>query len=65
MKARDVIGKRVVAIKQQRFYDQRSASWLNHLDWIKFDDGTVLSLLALETDVEPYVCPTIIKLTKP
>lgn len=65
MRASDIVGKRVKAIKQQRFDmlhgETTRKVMATHLDWIEFEDGTLLMLSALETDLEPYVQAVVVK----
>lgn len=55
MRARDVVGKRIVAVRQQRFKPRRYGDVRTALCSLALDDGTVLSFQACEGDAEPYV----------
>lgn len=63
MKARDLIGRKIVSVEQQRFHD--NGEWCVNLDSLTLDNGTIVSFLALETQegggFEPYVRATAIK----
>lgn len=61
MRARDVIGRRIVGVRQQRVRSPSGRS-VYHLDALVLDDGTVVNLdvVALEDDagaVEATVWP--------
>jgi len=54
MRARDAIGRRVVAVKQTRTHDGRDAfHW--HLVAIVLDDGTRLVPSVVETNTGEYI----------
>lgn len=57
MKAADIVGKRVASIDQERmpYEPYRTGERLYHLHSITFTDGTVLRLVALESEFEPFV----------
>jgi len=62
MRSRDIVGKRVVRVHQTRFKPREHSGEIGiSLDWVEFDDETVLSFYAAESDVEPYVTGTFIK----
>lgn len=55
MKSRDVIGKRIVAVHQTRFWDGTVDQMTVGTDAIELEDGTIIYLMAHETETEPYV----------
>jgi len=60
MKARDVIGRRIVAIGQERFTPRENESrQAISFNWISLDNGTVISFCAHESDDSPYVEATV------
>jgi len=62
MKARDVIGRRIVAIGQSRFKPRdNDKTQVISFDWIALDNGTVISFCAHESDGAPYTEATLIK----
>lgn len=55
MRARDVKGKTVERIVQQRFWNAQVGQFSYDLQVIYFTDGSRLQLHASETEMEPYV----------
>lgn len=52
MKVRDVVGKRIVAIRQERVATGRGKGWCWDVQAIELEDGTVLILDTVETEFE-------------
>jgi hypothetical protein len=61
VKARDVVGRRIVRVNQTRFYNRQYNEFVHVLDSIWLDDGTRLVLVAQEDDYEPYVVGLVAK----
>lgn len=61
MKARNVIGKKIVAVNQERVFDARTKKWFFNVRSIQLDDGTRLIPLTVELDddygIEVLVAP--------
>jgi|KBSMisStaDraftv2_1062788.scaffolds.fasta_scaffold09319_9 hypothetical protein len=55
MRARGVVGHKIVAIKQERFYNTMTQQWTYELQSITLDNGLRIILMAHETEQEPYV----------
>ena len=64
MKARDVIGRRIVRIRQERFRNKNTGCLAISLCWIELDDGTLISFHAAESHVDPYVDAMLTKTSK-
>lgn len=64
MKARDIIGKKVVAVHQTRFYNSHIGVMDINLKSIDFDDGSSIVFSAFETETEPGVGVTFFKSKK-
>lgn len=50
MRARDVLGKRIVGIEQWRFSPGRSRSMCTNVHCFVLEDGTRISPITIETD---------------
>lgn len=62
MKARDIVGRRIVAIGQEQFKRRECQSDREtSFNWIKLDNETVISFCAHESDGGPYVAATVNK----
>jgi len=55
VKARDVVGRRIVGVRQQRFYDQELRQWATELTAIELDNGALLKVMSIAHGEEPYV----------
>lgn len=55
MQSRDVIGKRIVGIEQERFWDVTTASWAASITAILLEGGSRILLSAHESEDAPYV----------
>ena len=55
MRARDVVGKRIVEIRQMKFWDERTRSQRVHFAAMVLDDGTWIDFTANESEHDPYV----------
>jgi hypothetical protein len=64
MKARDVVGKKIVGINQQRFYNRNTGRSEVGLDSIILDDGTTIIVGAAESHFEPFVWCDAVKTKK-
>jgi hypothetical protein len=49
MRARDIVGKKVERVEQQRFWNQETHDWCVSLESLVFTDGTVLYFGTTET----------------
>lgn len=73
MKARDVIGRRIVGVRQQRVTTriiggygvegdgskEAESAWA--VDALELDNGKILILMAIETDTDPVVTAWVAK----
>jgi hypothetical protein len=59
VKARDVVGRKIVAVDQNRFWDERAGGWIFEVRALVLDNGARVypSVVELECDyaVEMYV----------
>jgi hypothetical protein len=56
LRARDVIGRRIVAVRQQRFSNYDHLGQMGYeLQALVLDNGRSIYFSAVETEVEPYV----------
>ncbi len=55
MRARDVVGRRIVAIHQTRIQPGQYRAMVTNLDWIKLDNGTILTFDVAEGDCEYFI----------
>lgn len=64
MKSRDVVGRKIVAIKQDRYYSATAQGVVHDLQWLELDDGSRIMFSALHSgndDGEPYVDAQCVK----
>lgn len=62
IRARDIIGRRIVAVKQQRFSNYEHLGEMGYsLDWLELDDGSAIYFSAVETEAEPFVEASLVK----
>lgn len=61
MKARDVVGHRIVKVRQERFWNPQIGETVWGINSITLDNGAVIILIAHETDQEPYVAARLVK----
>jgi hypothetical protein len=52
MKARQVVGRRIVAIEQERVWDSRCGRWIYHTAGITLDNGALLVPTVAELEVD-------------
>jgi fibrillarin-like rRNA methylase len=52
MKARQVVGRRIVAIEQERVWNPRRCAWIYHVAAIVLDNGAVLVTGVEELDAD-------------
>jgi hypothetical protein len=64
MKAKDVVGKRIVAIRQTRFFDKQCGTPAVELNAIELEGGALIILHAAESEFEPYVTAAVRKTKK-
>lgn len=56
MRAREVVGRKIIKVVQQKFCPRSHDSQVAvSLEEIHLDDGRIIFLTALESDNEPYV----------
>lgn len=63
MRARDIVGRRIVRVEQQR-YDTRCGEVQWQILWLELDNGTRVVLHPEETEYEPIVTATVVKRAK-
>lgn len=61
MKARDLTGRRITRVNQHRFYNAHLKRWEVELLSIELDDGSRISLDAIETIEHPAVTAAHVK----
>lgn len=61
MKARDAVGKRIVKVNQQRFFNSNIGQMDCCVDSLELDDGTILILSAFDTESDIAVSIKAIK----
>lgn len=54
MRARDVVGRRIVRVDHERFYDEHAGKTVTVVSRIVLDNGTILYPTASEGEYEPY-----------
>ncbi len=59
MRARDAVGRTIVAVEQERFTDQRGRHV--HVDAFVLDNGTRLVLHPQEAENDPYVSVIVVR----
>ena len=64
MKKSDVIGRRIVGVRQERFWNEHTGSWSVSLEALVLDNGSIISLSAFESETEPYTSARVVKPTK-
>lgn len=52
MRARDVVGKRIVKVNQHQFYNEHTGHMDNCVDSLELDNGTVIWPVTIEQDAE-------------
>lgn len=55
MKARDVVGRKIVGIHQTRIWDTEQQQWEINLDSIQLDNGTSILLMTHEIPYDSIV----------
>lgn len=60
MRARDIVGKRIVKVKQTRFWNEHLQSFDVQFDSIELDNGTMVYFMCVETETEP-ACVTVVQ----
>lgn len=61
MRARDVVGRRVVAVEQQRVWDQGTGGWVVHVHALVLDNGARLAPVVLELEDDYAVELLVVK----
>jgi len=60
MRARDVIGKRIVAVRQQRVWNDHLGQFIDDLAAIELEGGREIRVLAVETETEPLIASYVV-----
>jgi hypothetical protein len=60
MKAKDVVGRRVVKVHQQRVWDKNFGAHRWSVDGLEMDNGAFLLLQPRATDSDLYVCGVVV-----
>lgn len=55
MRARDVVGRKIVAVRQHRFYCRHVGGMVTSVDAFVLDDGRFIALVPQETEGDLYV----------
>lgn len=61
MRARDVVGRKIVGVRQVRFWSAHTNSWAVSLEAIELDNGAVIALHAFDTQDGSAVEGQVIK----
>ena len=59
MRARDIVGRTVVAVEQNRFWDESTGEFAWSVETLILDNGSRVNLIALEGGFQPYVHVTV------
>lgn len=65
VKTKDVVGRKIVRVEQQRFFNDHTKSWDVSVDALVLDNGTIISLTACESETEPFVTARLVKRETP
>lgn len=61
MKSRDIVGRRIVAVEQTRFYNSHTQTTDVQLDWLELDNGARVIFVPNETETGAYVTGDVVK----
>ena len=58
MRTRDVVGRKIVALKQTRLWNENTGSWVVDFQWLELDNGTRLYPVPVEVpgDIATELC---------
>ena len=59
MKSRDVIGRTIVAVEQERFWNESTNQSDVYVTAFLLDNGKRVNLIALDDGYDPYVVVTV------
>lgn len=48
MRTRDAVGRKIVALKQERLWNENTGSWVVDVQWLELDNGTRLHPMPVE-----------------
>lgn len=52
MKINKIVGKKIVRVDQERFWNKHTGSWAVHCERIVLEDGSTLIFHVIETETE-------------
>lgn len=61
MKSRDVVGRRIVEVRQQRYFNRWSCLWQVKVGSIVLDDGAVIVLSVQQDEDDAFVQAVVLK----
>lgn len=61
MNAKEVVGKKIVKVYQQKFWNTHVGAWDVSIDALELDNGTMISFTACESETEPFVTAQVVK----
>jgi hypothetical protein len=61
MKTRDVVGRTIVRIEQERFWNDHTASWCVHVKGFELDNGSYIHFSTTETGSDYATEATVTK----
>lgn len=61
MKSRNVIGKRIIGVRQKRFYNKHVGCMCTEIYALVLEDGTEIRPIAYEREYEMYVDAIVYK----
>jgi hypothetical protein len=61
MKSRDVVGRTIIEVKHERWYDRQAGGWKTTVSYIRLSDGSRLVPHAFETTMDPAADILIVK----
>ena len=64
MRARDVVGKRVVRVLQERVWNTHLGMWVGNVTGFVLDNGTVVSLNVVEDDYGYQIEASVVRVGK-
>lgn len=64
MKVKDVLGKKIVGVDQERFWNDHTASWCVHVKGFELDNGSYIHFSTTETGSDYATEATVTKAKK-
>lgn len=64
MKIKDVLGKKIVGVNQERFWNHHTDSWCIHVKGFTLSDGSYIHFSTIETGSDYATAATVTKSKK-